>query len=686
MAAKKKKQSSAKRSSSSKKQIAESTDSSSKRSTGKAYRIGLLGLLLFTFLVYSPTFQNTFTNWDDDVYIEKNDLVKTFDTKGMFTLDLGGTLRGAFDEQARQEVDKTPFVAGNYHPLTVYTLALNYKTGQMNARPYQTTNILLHLLNTALVLFLLLKLSKGRQIPAMIGAALFALHPMHVESVSWIAERKDVLYTTFFLGGLLTFIRFREDKKATWYLLTVVLFMASCLSKPAAVVFPLVLVWYDIWREKKIHWAYLKGYIPFFAIALLFGLITLTAQIQSNSVGDVDQFSMLERLAMASYGLCQYLIGFIAPVNLSAFYPYPTSIGSVYYLSIGVVALIGALTYYWGRKQPWFLFGMLFFVINLLLVLQFVSVGSAIIADRYTYVPFIGLSWIVGEGVDRAYRSTSKSMKGIQKVALYVGVGLCLLFAAMTYQRIAVWQTTETLFTDVLAKQPLSPVAWNNRGHYYRQQSKEATDSQQRALFLSKAMADYDQALMVDPNYALAYFNRAKVHFENKQYAASLSDYTIAIEKGLDNAKCYTNRATVYALMNRNQEALADFANAESKDPNYLELHTNRGLLYFNQAEYRSAMPDFIYYLGIEPTHPGINNLLGLCYKGSGDMTNALTYISLAIQYGHQSQDSGLAVFYYNRTLVYIAQGQYTLAQQDARQAIQMGYDLPASLRQQLGL
>ena len=135
------------------------------------------------------------------------------------------------------------------------------------------------LLNTALVLFLLLKLNQGQQIPAVIGAALFALHPMHV-GVGFLDRRaKRCPLHGLFLAGLLSFYRFREERKTSWYLLTIGLFVLSCLSKPAAVVFPLVLVWLDAWREKKIHWAYLKGYIPFFAIALLFGLITLTAQI-----------------------------------------------------------------------------------------------------------------------------------------------------------------------------------------------------------------------------------------------------------------------------------------------------------------------------------------------------------------------------------------------------------------------
>ena len=249
-------------------------------------------------------------------------------------------------------------------------------------------------------------------------------------------------------------------------------------------------------------------------------------------------------------------------------------------------------------------------------------------------------------------------MKGIKKVALY----RCrAVFVVCFHDLSAHIDLAEyrNLFTDVLDKQPQSPVAWNNRGHYYRQQSQATNDAQQRALFLAKAKADYDQALMVDPNYELAYFNRAKVHFENKAYAFSLADYTTAIEKGQKDAKCYTNQGTVYALLNQKEEALADFAQAEALDPNYLELRTNQGILYFNAGEYALAKADFAHYISLDATDPGINNLLGLCYKGLGDMSNGLNYISLAIQYGHQTQDSGLGVFYYNRSLIYATQGKW---------------------------
>ena len=206
----------------------------------------VLGLLLVTFIVFSPTFSNEFTNWDDDLYVANNPLVKTLD---------GATIANIFDLES--------FVGGNYHPVTILTLNFNYQMTGLDPISYQVTNVLLHLLNTFLVFLFIYRLTKRKKEVALICAVLFALHPMHVESVSWMAERKDVLYTAFFMGGLLTYLRYRKTGKWADLGWTLLLFVLSGLSKPAAVVFPVVLFLIDYYKKAEWKMKLVAEKVPF---------------------------------------------------------------------------------------------------------------------------------------------------------------------------------------------------------------------------------------------------------------------------------------------------------------------------------------------------------------------------------------------------------------------------------------
>ena len=342
-------------------------------------------ILLVTYFVFSPSLQNKFTNWDDDVYVLENPLV----VNGKIPV---------------KEIFKSP-VSANYHPITMLSLARNYQNGKLNPKGYHLESVVFHLLNIGLLFFFIFILTKRNLLMASIVALFFGIHPMHVESVSWISERKDVLYVFFFLSGLITYLKYRESKKIKWYLFTMVLFVLSCLSKGMAVVFPIVLLLIDYLLEIKRERKLLTEKIPFFILALIFGVVAF--KIQSGiAISDTQFFSVWQRVMFASYGAMMYVVKFFIPMNLSAYYPYPTlnrnaTIPFFFYLMPFIFLGIIFSIYFFLRKERALIFGLLFYFISVALVLQFVSVGTVIMADRYSYLSYIGLLYVAAYYINK---------------------------------------------------------------------------------------------------------------------------------------------------------------------------------------------------------------------------------------------------------------------------------------------
>lgn len=632
----------------------------------------LLLVLVATAIAYQPTFKNEFVNWDDDLYVEKNTLIVEGNVKDIFYLETGKTVKAALKKEERVNLDKRSFIAGNYHPLTILTLAWNYKISELDPWSYQFFNIVLHLLNTLLVFILVLKLTGRIPWIALLTAAIFGLHPLHVESVSWVAERKDVLYSFFFLLGLISYLRFQESKGKGTYVLTLVFFILSCLAKPAAVVFPIVMVLMDWWHNPK---TWMKGVFrlaPFFAVALIFGLINITSQSIAGSVGGLLKFSIVERFALAGYGFFWYLLHFLAPVNQSSIYPYPKAIEGMHIMFTVFTIAIFIWAFLKRNQYRWIFFGLLFMLVNLILVLQFVTVGGAIVADRYTYIPYIGLGLIAAYGIKEIVHNRP-SMKWLPKLALV----LMVVFAGATYARVQVWQSSETLFTNVLENYPNSELAWSNRGHYYRTTSDKVPAGPEREALLLKALSDYNSALEANPKYHLAYSNRGKVWFERKEFDKAIADYTMSIQLNGKIAKDYVNRGSSYAQTGRHELAMADFNAAIKLDPTYPEAYKNRGILLSVLQDYESSMRDFEIYLKYNPNELGIRNYYGVCFFQLGLYDDALKIFTQNITAATATRNPELGTYYMNRSLAYNGLGNKAKALEDANRAKANGYQVP---------
>jgi tetratricopeptide (TPR) repeat protein len=393
---------------------------------------------------YLPVWQNTFV-WDDKPYIILNDYVKNFDLKGLLT----------------------EYHVGNYHPLTMLSLAIEYFLVKEQTWLYHLNNLILHTLNSWLVFKLIQKLNNNFWV-ALFTGALFAIHPLHVESVAWVAERKDVLYTIFLLLSLWYYIKFDETQDKKWYAVSILLFLASCLSKGMAVVLPALLIITDYcFLKKPINAKLFINKIPYFILTLFFAYMATHAQKDAGADATSvisSAYTLGERILISCYAFCFYWVKTIVPFKLYAFYPYPGkpngSLPAIYSGAfLGVILLVGAILWF-GRNDKRIWWAGAFFLISVSTVLQFpFPVGSAIVADRYYYLSSIGPLFLLGLAFNRFYQKSKAALPVFAIVAL----GLC----GLSFKQTGTWKNGLTLFTPTDKEFPNDAMILSNLGWYY---------------------------------------------------------------------------------------------------------------------------------------------------------------------------------------------------------------------------
>lgn len=424
-------------------------------------------------VAYEPALDNRFVGWDDPEYVlERPEVLKP-------------------TSENKAALWRSP-VSLNYHPLTMLTLAWNSdgaprdrQTGEPSARPFIRTNVMLHALNTLLVFVLLLGLSRVDSITAAFCAMVFALHPLHVESVAWVSERKDVLYVFFLLAAAIAYQRWRKVERIHWYALSLVLFLASCLSKAMAVVLPVLLLLIDAWENRSLTRSrpWLEK-LPYLAISLFFGLLALDIQkggdfhglLQvdrslGNTVAVAEQlpYSTVDQVRFACEGLVMYLVRFFAPTGLSTLHPYPAGPERDVLFFFGPVVLFALVA--WAllslRKGRQAFFGLGWFLVSIALVLQFIPVGRAMYAERYTYLAYIGIAFLVACGIERLLRDRP----GSERIRWGITGLVAMVFLPLTRAQVDAWQDTGTLFRQVITRYPTSPDAYASLGGWFGNRS-----------------------------------------------------------------------------------------------------------------------------------------------------------------------------------------------------------------------
>jgi tetratricopeptide (TPR) repeat protein len=529
-------------------------------------------LVVVTFVVYAPSLDNGFTNWDDPVYVHENPL--------LVNPDLGAILR-------------TP-VSGNYHPLTILSLAWNYKISGLNPGSYHWVNLILHLANTALVFVFVWMLSRGRFWAAVATSLIFGIHPMHVESVAWVSERKDVLYTFFYLLGLVAYLRYLERRALAWLGAGAAMLVLSLASKPAAVVFPLTLLAVDYLRGRTDWTRAIVEKAPLFALSMAGGVFALKAQSAVGAVGAASDWSFFEKLLFAAYGSVMYVLKFVAPFGLSALYPYPlksVGLGPQYFASLlAVVLVVPLVLFVFGRVRP-VMFGLAFYIINVILVLQFVSVGQAVIAERYTYVPYIGLLVAVTWWMDDR-RPVGAPGRG-PSVAAWAFIGLLVpVCLYQTWVRVGVWKDSRALWTDASAKRP-SATAYNNLGNV---ELGESRFEQAERLFA--------EAVRLDPFHPRARYNLGLVLMKRDQLPEAITQYREAVRLATAPSVMQEARFGLGSALEKSgrpEEAMEQYREVLRLNADHVEAHNSMGNVFAAQGRFEDAAAQYREVIRLSP-------------------------------------------------------------------------------------
>ncbi|MDD3877694.1 MAG: tetratricopeptide repeat protein [Bacteroidales bacterium] len=639
----------------------------------------IFGALLLTFIVYFQSLFNDFTlNWDDGGYVVINDVIQKLSWENI-------------------KIMFSSFDKGNYHPLTTLFYALEYALVRDNPLLYHINNLILHLVNVYLVFILMMKINKNT-LTAFIVAVFFGIHPMHVESVAWVSERKDVMYTMFFLLSVLAYHRFVFIKNSSkkYYFFSLLYFFLALMSKSAAVVLPVVLVLIDLFLNRRYSTQFITEKIPFFLLSFLFGILAIMSQDSAGAIQDLDPlFSIPERLMLASYAMIAYIVKLFVPVNLCAMYPYPDRIGGslplLFKLAPFAAIIIFGLVAWSTKFTKYIVFGFLFFLVTIALVLQLLPVGGALMAERYTYIPYIGLFFIIAYSVE----FIKKKHEGIYPfimALLILGMGV---FSYLTYERTKVWKNGEILFTDVINKNPYLPFAYNNRGYlYYRFHEN-----------YEKAYADFSKCIEIDPTFDKAYSNRGVLLYNQNKFEEALSDFNVALNYKPDNIDALRGRANTYSSMKQfamaipdynaylsvkpdeesiilwrgtafyqtqqYEKALIDFNKTLSVNPSNDEAYYWRGLVYYNTKEYNTAIQDFSTSIRLNDKRDEVYSWRGLAYYYLKNYDMALNDYNKALELNPQD-----AAAFVNRSIVYHDMGNYPQAFEDIKKAGELGYPL----------
>ena len=587
-------------------------------------------LALVTFLVFSPALLSNFVNYDDPDYFTHNRHVRNGFSREK--------LVWAFTET----------FASNWHPLTWLSHMLDGQLFGENPTGPHAVNVFFHVANTLLV-FLLLKSMTGAMWRSASVAALFALHPVHVESVAWIAERKDVLSTFFFLLTLAAYVRhsrsaignfkFEAGSRLSalgYYFLALFLFSLGLMSKPMLVTTPFVLLLLDYWPlnrfELKTQSARIKTLvalllekIPFLVLAGVSSVITLIAQRKGGAVTSVSVLSFNSRIENALVSYARYIGKAFWPVDLSVLYPCPQAGWRLPQVVLDVAILI-ALTIavvWFARHRKYLLTGWLWFLGTLVPVIGLVQVGIQSMADRYTYIPllgiFIAVTWFVTD--------TTQKLR-TEKILPIAAIFILATCASLTVRQISHWQSSETLFAHAIAVTENNYPAHNNLGHALLEKGNYA-----------EAIPHFLAALRVNPDRVEVHNNLGSALASLGKNDEAIEHYKIALMNDPTHADAHNNLGIALAMEGKLSEAIEEFNAALTFKPDNANAHINLGNAYFAQRKFGDAFREYQTSLRIEPKDAQAHNNLGNVLLELDRHEEAVAHYRTSLEFQRQSPE-----------------------------------------------
>ena len=559
----------------------------------------LLALIVFPALVYWPLLGYGFLNWDDPLNIVENPQIKGVTLKNLKEIFLYSS-----------------DISNYYIPLTFLSYALDYSLFGLDPGAFHRTNLVLHVLNGLLV-FGVFFLLRRNLLLAFLGAVLFSLHPLQVESVAWVSERKGLLAVFFLLLGLVLYHRYLDKGSSAFFAASLFVFLLSLLSKPVGLMFPFLLLLVDRLCGRPVNGSLLRQKIPFLGVSLLFGILSLYGQESGGAIGSRPLLAA-GNLEAAGYSFLFYLGKFFFPVHLSAYYPYPSDI---HFLSLLLsVALAAGL--FFLRKFPEPFFGLAFFSLAVLPVIKLVPFGSFIAADRLMYFPSLGLCFLSAWALNRMGELFFRAHKEAA-ILLCAAVFLIPLFAA-SRDRLNVWQDSERLWKSVLELHPGAALAHANLGMAYRRQGR--TDDSLRS---------FQKAVESDPGYAYAYILLG-LSFEQKgMLDEAISMNLKALELEPKNVLARINLGAAYMRKGLLDQAIDEQRQAISLAPRNPMARANLGAAYGQKGLLDEAIGELKQALLLDPRYAKAHYNLAVAYLLKNDRQPADYHFGRAAQLGH---------------------------------------------------
>lgn len=603
----------------------------------------ILALLasMVAFIVYAPSLQNGFiSNWDDNRYLLENSHIRSMGLD-FFTW--------AFLD----------YKTNLWHPLTWISHALDYAMWDLNPFGHHLTNVVLNAFNTGIVVILSYLLldsvtsrnddpgyqeSAGRcdlLVASGITGLLFAIHPLHVESVAWVAERKDLLYSLFYMLSIICYLRYaasivRDESTPFFrnrhYLWALGLFALSLGSKPMAITLPLIcliLDWYPLRRIAAGRMiSLLVEKIPFLVLSLGVSILTVMAQREVGGLKSLTEASPAFRIMLAFKSLVLYLVKIVFPVGLLPLYPYPKDTTAPFTPEyLGALCLIVALTALCvalRKKRPYLAAVWAFFVITLLPILGIMQAGIQSMADRFVYLASFGPLLLAAVGATLLWRrlQSSTAVRGAAASAVSVVV---LLLLYLTVTQIGIWKDAVTLWSYMLDKySPNYAEAYQYRGQAYQKIGR-----------VDSAIEDFSRCITLDPVNVEAHVNRGMSQFGKGEFDKAIKDFDKAIALNPKEVVAYTNRGNAYAQKGVLSKAKEDFSRAIEIKPFY-PAYINRGLVNMDEGAFTKAAEDFNEAIRLQPDFPDVYNARGDAYMKNGRIDLALQDYSKACSMGVQ--------------------------------------------------
>ena len=553
-------------------------------------------LALVTIALYWPATSHDFVNYDDNFYVTSNVHVQN----GL-TLE---SLKWAFFNP----------VAANWHPLTLLSHMLDCQLFGLKPWGHHLTSVLLHAVNTVLVFLFLRRLTDAIW-RSLLVAAVFGLHPLHVESVAWVAERKDVLSTCFGLLALIFYTRYVQcvtsdtcqvtgpkvipasvlsrvtHHPSLFYGLALFFFALGLMSKPMLVTWPFVMLLLDYWPLERFKpgcaWRLVGEKIPFFALTAVASVVTFVVQQHGGALGEGENLPFGARSGNALISYCRYLAKMFWPTDLAIFYPHPGywPLERVFFAG-GLIVGISVLLYVKRRRYPFLLMGWLWFCGTLVPVIGLVQVGEQAMADRYTYIPSLGMLIVVIWGAYELTRSWR-----YQELALSVaGCAVIVLCLGLTRQQLGYWKDSESLFRHALEVTENNYLAHNDLGTALDR--KGQTD---------EAISQFRTAIRLTPDYAEAHNNLGIALVEKGQTDEAISQFQEAIRLKPDDAEAHSNLGNALVEKGQTDEAISQYQEAIRLKPDDAEAHNNLGSALVKKGQTDEAINQYQEAIRLKP-------------------------------------------------------------------------------------